>query len=146
VLFYPALSVKVSLGLAALGPSPMASSSAPKDGEHLLLVKHGALEYMSGFGNDFSSEALPGALPAGQNSPQIVSGVSHQALLLLNRVFFLRSLKTMTQLRIVLWTVFHPSLWFQSCSVPTGCMRSNLVGLHLLSQELTISARKCVHV
>ncbi|MGH8127728.1 MAG: homogentisate 1,2-dioxygenase [Gammaproteobacteria bacterium] len=29
-----------------------------------------ALEYMSGFGNEFSTEALPGALPVGQNSPQ----------------------------------------------------------------------------
>ncbi|WP_225774368.1 homogentisate 1,2-dioxygenase [Pseudomonas sp. Marseille-Q5115] len=28
------------------------------------------LTYMSGFGNQFSSEALPGALPQGQNSPQ----------------------------------------------------------------------------
>ena len=26
--------------------------------------------YMSGFGNDFETEALPGALPSGQNSPQ----------------------------------------------------------------------------
>src|SRR3546814_16552520 len=26
-----------------------------------------ALEYQSGFGNEFASEALPGALPAGQN-------------------------------------------------------------------------------
>ncbi|MCF5033004.1 homogentisate 1,2-dioxygenase, partial [Pseudomonas syringae] len=30
----------------------------------------GALVYQSGFGNQFSSEALPGALPVGQNSPQ----------------------------------------------------------------------------
>lgn len=30
------------------------------------------LEYLSGFGNQFSSEALPGALPVGQNSPQKV--------------------------------------------------------------------------
>ena len=29
-----------------------------------------ALKYQSGFGNEFSSEALPGALPQGQNSPQ----------------------------------------------------------------------------
>lgn len=29
-----------------------------------------ALRYQSGFGNQFSSEALPGGLPAGQNSPQ----------------------------------------------------------------------------
>ena len=29
-----------------------------------------ALRYQSGFGNHFSSEALPGALPQGRNSPQ----------------------------------------------------------------------------
>ncbi|BCQ59458.1 hypothetical protein PBOI14_12080 [Pseudomonas sp. Boi14] len=29
-----------------------------------------ALSYQSGFGNEFASEALPGALPVGQNSPQ----------------------------------------------------------------------------
>ena len=29
-----------------------------------------ALRYQSGFGNEFASEAVPGALPAGQNSPQ----------------------------------------------------------------------------
>ena len=28
------------------------------------------LSYMTGFGNDFETEALPGALPQGQNSPQ----------------------------------------------------------------------------
>ena len=27
-------------------------------------------EYQSGFGNEFASEALPGALPDGQNNPQ----------------------------------------------------------------------------
>lgn len=30
----------------------------------------GELSYMPGFGNDFETEALPGALPQGQNSPQ----------------------------------------------------------------------------
>jgi homogentisate 1,2-dioxygenase len=29
------------------------------------------LQYQSGFGNEFSSEAVPGALPHGQNSPQL---------------------------------------------------------------------------
>ena len=29
-----------------------------------------ALNYMPGFGNDFETESLPGALPQGQNSPQ----------------------------------------------------------------------------
>ena len=32
--------------------------------------KSTALKYLSGFGNTFSSEALRGALPVGQNSPQ----------------------------------------------------------------------------
>ncbi|HWU52215.1 MAG TPA: homogentisate 1,2-dioxygenase, partial [Tahibacter sp.] len=29
-----------------------------------------ALNYLSGFGNEHASEALPGALPQGRNSPQ----------------------------------------------------------------------------
>ena len=29
-----------------------------------------ASAYMSGFGNSFETEALPGALPVGRNSPQ----------------------------------------------------------------------------
>ena len=29
------------------------------------------VEYQSGFGNHFASEAIPGALPKGQNSPLI---------------------------------------------------------------------------
>lgn len=32
-----------------------------------------ALHYQSGFGNEFSTEALPGALPVGRNSPQNVA-------------------------------------------------------------------------
>src|SRR5450755_37222 len=31
---------------------------------------HVTLSYQSGFGNEFATEALPGALPVGQNSPQ----------------------------------------------------------------------------
>ncbi|TAN28051.1 MAG: homogentisate 1,2-dioxygenase [Castellaniella sp.] len=30
-----------------------------------------SLKYMSGFGNEFATEALPGALPVGRNSPQV---------------------------------------------------------------------------
>src|SRR5690242_9671864 len=33
-------------------------------------LAEGELEYQSGFGNEFATEALPGALPVGQNSPQ----------------------------------------------------------------------------
>ena len=29
--------------------------------------------YMSGFGNEFATESVPGTLPAGQNSPQRVA-------------------------------------------------------------------------
>ena len=32
-----------------------------------------ALHYLTGFGNEFASEAIPGALPVGQNSPQRVA-------------------------------------------------------------------------
>src|SRR3970040_857256 len=32
-----------------------------------------ALEYMSGFGNEFATEAIAGTLPVGQNSPQRVA-------------------------------------------------------------------------
>ena len=31
---------------------------------------HGTPGYQSGFANEFATEALPGALPVGQNSPQ----------------------------------------------------------------------------
>lgn len=33
-------------------------------------MKETTLNYLSGFGNEFTTEALPGALPVGQNSPQ----------------------------------------------------------------------------
>lgn len=32
--------------------------------------KHGKLSYQSGFGNHFATEAVPGSLPKGQNTPQ----------------------------------------------------------------------------
>ena len=35
-----------------------------------LSVGQGRVEYLSGFGNGFETEALPGALPIGRNSPQ----------------------------------------------------------------------------
>ncbi len=39
---------------------------------HMTRVAAPAPDYQSGFGNEHASEALPGALPAGQNSPQKV--------------------------------------------------------------------------
>jgi homogentisate 1,2-dioxygenase len=32
--------------------------------------QEGPVDYLSGFGNGFETEALPGALPIGRNSPQ----------------------------------------------------------------------------
>ena len=43
-----------------------ASGSAPL----IPRVDAAAVSYLSGFGNEFATEALPGALPVGQNSPQ----------------------------------------------------------------------------
>ncbi len=37
------------------------------------MTKTSTRQYQSGFGNEFSSEALPGVLPVGQNSPQKVA-------------------------------------------------------------------------
>jgi len=52
------------------------------------------ISYQNGFGNEFASEALPGALPVGQNSPQecpyglyaeVFSGTSFTSARALNR-------------------------------------------------------------
>ena len=40
------------------------------DARAVASAKSNELEYMPGFGNDFETEALPGALPQGMNSPQ----------------------------------------------------------------------------
>lgn len=38
---------------------------------HAGVVQEGEYSYLPGFDNDFSSEALPHALPKGQNTPQV---------------------------------------------------------------------------
>lgn len=48
-----------------------AKESLMPHGEHLASIPRGSLGYLAGFGSEFASEALPGALPVGQNSPQI---------------------------------------------------------------------------
>lgn len=48
-----------------------------------------ALTYMSGFGAEFQSEALPGALPVGQNTPQKV-----RILLFVTELFLLQTMLT----------------------------------------------------
>jgi hypothetical protein len=58
--------------------APMAAAGVTSAPATALAAGHGSvsaghtLSYMSGFGNEHSSEALPGALPVGQNSPQKV--------------------------------------------------------------------------
>jgi homogentisate 1,2-dioxygenase len=42
----------------------------PMDQRHAETTAAAQLGYMSGFGNEFATEALPGALPEGRNSPQ----------------------------------------------------------------------------
>jgi homogentisate 1,2-dioxygenase len=45
-------------------------SQAPASPVYYARVSTADLRYQSGFGNDFASEALPGALPIGQSNPQ----------------------------------------------------------------------------
>jgi homogentisate 1,2-dioxygenase len=40
------------------------------DGRSAAASSTTALTYQTGFGNEFATEALPGALPIGRNSPQ----------------------------------------------------------------------------
>src|SRR6266404_7066716 len=49
----------------------MATRTTRRQGEKAPRAEQGvALHYQSGFGNGFATEALTGALPIGQNSPQ----------------------------------------------------------------------------
>ena len=52
--------------MAALAQSAAVHDHAHHDVRH----EKAALQYLSGFGNEHASEACPGALPIGQNSPQ----------------------------------------------------------------------------
>jgi homogentisate 1,2-dioxygenase len=46
------------------------SSKLPTEVIERISTEHAELLYQSGFGNEFASEAIPGALPHGQNAPQ----------------------------------------------------------------------------
>jgi len=46
------------------------STTGRKSGASSRAEQSAALSYQSGFGNEFATEALTGALPVGQNSPQ----------------------------------------------------------------------------
>ena len=48
----------------------METSARNEATENPLARENRALQYQSGFGNEFATEALVGALPVGQNSPQ----------------------------------------------------------------------------
>src|SRR5215472_15876333 len=48
----------------------MTTTKAPKLSRQLSPARDASLAYQFGFGNEFATEALEGALPVGQNSPQ----------------------------------------------------------------------------
>ena len=48
-------------------------------------------KYHSGFGNQFESEAVPGALPVGRNSPQRAPGTASLSNWLPKPLWYLRS-------------------------------------------------------
>ena len=51
--------------------SVMSTSAAKRPlREQAISIADGNKGYMSGFGNGFETEALPGALPVGRNSPE----------------------------------------------------------------------------
>src|SRR5215831_5818095 len=50
----------------------MTTTKAPKLSRQLSPARDASLAYQFGFGNEFATEALEGALPVGQNSPQRV--------------------------------------------------------------------------
>lgn len=50
-----------------MSPLPFAEA----DDARMATSKNGALRYQTGFGNHFETEAVPGSLPKGQNSPQV---------------------------------------------------------------------------
>src|SRR5512133_543067 len=57
-------SISTTGGKSGARESAQSSIAAPSVGDRA--------EYMSGFGNEFATEAVAGALPVGQNSPQRV--------------------------------------------------------------------------
>jgi homogentisate 1,2-dioxygenase len=50
--------------------SEWTAAGTPGSSNQSLGTAHGEEQYFSGFGNEFATEAVPGALPVGQNSPQ----------------------------------------------------------------------------
>ena len=48
----------------------MSTTSQLERGRATAKAPSSALQYLSGFANEYATEALPGALPVGQNSPQ----------------------------------------------------------------------------
>ena len=57
-------------------PARQAAKHEPKVRRADSTTPAAAVQYQSGFGNHFVSEAVPGSLPVGRNSPQQLSGTS----------------------------------------------------------------------
>src|SRR5262245_35464883 len=64
-----AFRVEVKRAFDSCGPSIGESQLNPQ-GKHRMPLKMNDLRYLTCFGNEFATEAVPGALPQGQNNPQ----------------------------------------------------------------------------
>jgi len=83
----PTTDAGVSGSGALAAAAGVSRGTESREGGHLV---EGAFRYMSGFGNEFASEALPGALPKGQNNPQVVSRLQSQPSHAILRLIFPR--------------------------------------------------------
>ncbi len=86
------------------------------------------LHYLSGFGNEFASEALPGALPVGQNSPQKAPYGLYAELLSGTAFTMARSELRRTWLYRIRPSALHPRferLARQPLSGPLGAINPN---------------------
>lgn len=82
-----------------------------------------ALAYQSGFGNEFSSEALPGALPVGQNSPQKAPYGLYAELLSGTAFTMARSEARRTWLYRITPSAKHSAAWNDRSPVPNWMRR-----------------------
>ncbi|GJP47734.1 hypothetical protein CLOM_g6905 [Closterium sp. NIES-68] len=69
----PPLQPKRAVDSTESGAQVVAARKAAVDAppDDALAARFSALRYLAGFGNQFESEALPGALPAGRNNPRV---------------------------------------------------------------------------
>jgi len=109
-----------------------------------------APRYMTGFGNEFESEALPGALPRGQNSPQHcayglyaeqLSGTAFTAPSDVNRRSWLYRIRPSVLHALRFSRALHP-LWIRRL-MPNGNGRALASSVGARSRSLTSRSTLC---